>query len=66
MGVHSESDFYLGAAWATANNFFTFDFTRKFHRAPNMKEMSIMVMALYSRNMELRQAISNMALHGPG
>jgi len=59
MGIHSESDFYLGAAWATANNFFTFDFTRKFHRGPDLKEFSIMVTTLYNRNMELRQAISD-------
>jgi len=62
MGIHSESDFYLGAAWATANNFFTLDFTRKFHRGPDFKESSIMATALYNRNIELRQAISDVSI----
>lgn len=62
MGIHSESDFYLGAAWATANNYFTLDFTRKFHRSPDFKESSIMATALYQRNLELRQAITDVGL----
>ena len=62
MGIHSESDFYLGAAWATANNFFTLDFTRKFHRGPGFKEISIMATALNNRNIELRQAISDVSI----
>jgi hypothetical protein len=60
IGLQSESDFYLGAAWATANNFFTLDFNRKFRRAPDLEEISIMSTALYTRNAELRQAISSL------
>jgi hypothetical protein len=62
MNIHSESDFYLGAAWATASDYFTLDFTRKFHRSPDFKEISIMATALYSRNLELRQAISDASI----
>jgi hypothetical protein len=36
MGVQRESDFYLGAAWATATNFFPFDYARRFRQPPNM------------------------------
>jgi hypothetical protein len=40
MDVQKEADFYLGAAWATASNFFTFDFAKRFRRAPVLQDIS--------------------------
>ena len=62
MGVQSESDFYLGAAWATATNFFTFDFARRYQRPPNIQDNLVMATTLYERNPELREAISKLGI----
>ncbi len=62
MGVQSESDFYLGATWATATNFFTFDFARRYQRPPNIQDNLVMTTTLYERNSELREAISKLGL----
>ena len=62
MRVESESDFYLGAAWATATNFFTFDFARRYQRPPNIQDNLVMATTLYERNSELREAISKLGI----
>ena len=62
MGVQRESDFYLGAAWATATNFFTFDFGKRFQRPPNIQDNLVMATTLYERNSELREAISKLGI----
>jgi hypothetical protein len=62
MGVQTESDFYLGAAWATATNFFTFDFAKRFRRPPNVQDNLVMATTLYERNSELREAISKLGI----
>jgi hypothetical protein len=62
MGVQWESDFYLGAVWATATNFFTFDYARRFRQPPNMQDNLVMVTALYTRNSEVREAISRLGI----
>ncbi|RPJ30047.1 MAG: hypothetical protein EHM25_07455 [Nitrosopumilales archaeon] len=62
MGVERESDFYLGAAWATATNFFKFDLYKRFRRPPNLLDNHAIVTSLYTRNSELRQAISKLGI----
>jgi hypothetical protein len=62
MGVQRESDFYLGAAWATATGFFPFDYARRFRQPPNIQDNLVMVTTLYTRNSELRQAISRLGI----
>jgi hypothetical protein len=62
MGVQRESDFYLGVAWAIAMNFFPFDYERRFRQPSNMQDNLVMVRALYTRNSELREAISRIGI----
>ena len=62
IGVQREADFYLGAAWVTATNFFAFDFVKKFNRSPTMQENMIVMQAVYTRLPELRRAISDLGI----
>ena len=62
IGVQREADFYLGAAWVTATNFFAFDFVKKFKRSPTMQENMIVMQAVYTRLPELRRAISDLGI----
>jgi hypothetical protein len=62
MEVQMEADFYLGAAWATASNFFTFDFAKRFRRAPAPKDNLVLISALFKRNAEIKNAISILGL----
>ena len=62
MDVQMEADFYLGAAWATASNFFTFDFAKRFRRAPTLQDNLILINALNRRNPEIKDTISGLRL----
>ena len=62
VGVQRKADFYLGAAWVTATNFFAFDFTKNFKRSPNMQENMIIMQAVYTKLPELRKAISDLGI----
>jgi hypothetical protein len=62
MGIEKESDFYLGAAWATATNFFNLDLYKRFGRPPNLLDNHAIMTTLYTRNSELRQAIANLGI----
>src|SRR4030095_17238482 len=45
MDVQKKADFYLGAAWATASNFFTFDFAKRFRQAPALQDNLVLISA---------------------
>jgi hypothetical protein len=62
VGVQRESDFYMGAAWATALDFFLFDFVRKFNREPTVQDNQIILETIYIRLPEIHRAISKLGL----
>ena len=62
IDVQKGADFYLGATWATASNFFTFDFAKRFRRAPALQDNLVLISALYRRNPEIKDAISRLGL----
>ena len=62
VGVKREADFYLGAAWVTATDFFTFDFVRRYERNPTQEENNIIIQIIYARLPEFKQAISDLGI----
>ena len=62
VGVEREADFYLGAAWVTATDFFTFDFVRRYERNPTQEENNIIIQTIYARLPEFKQAISDLGI----
>jgi hypothetical protein len=62
VGVEREADFYLGAAWVTATDFFTFDFVKRYERKPTQEENNIIMQTVYARLPEFKQAISDLGI----
>lgn len=62
LGVQRESDFYLGMAWASITENFTFGFVDRYHRPNTMEESAVLIKRLLSRLPEIKKAISELGI----
>ena len=62
IGVTSESDFYLGAIWATALNLIIIKITQRYKRPPTDIEQMLALKTMYDIAPDFKQAIQNLGL----
>lgn len=62
IGVTSESDFYLGAMWASALDFIAAKIMKRYGRVPTRSEQVLAVKTIYEHASEFKQAIRNLGL----
>jgi hypothetical protein len=57
LGITSETDFMMGAVWATCYDYFVIEFHKRYGRRPTHEENKEMILAIYERGREIRQTI---------
>lgn len=62
IGVTSETDFYLGAMWASSLDFIAVKILQKYGRHPTDEEIMLSLKTIYQRAPEFREAISKLGL----
>lgn len=62
IGVTSETDFYLGAMWATALNLIIIKITQRNKRPPTDIEQMLALKTMYDRAPDFKKAIQNLGL----
>ena len=62
IGVTSETDFYLGAMWATALNLIVLRITQRYKRPPTDIEQVLALKTKYGRAPDFKKAILNLGL----
>jgi len=62
LGVQRESDFYVGAAWAGAIDFFIFDYVKRYNHEPTVQDNEIIFETIYNRMPEINKAVSELGI----
>jgi hypothetical protein len=62
IGVTNETDFYLGAMWATALNLIVMNIARRYKRRPTDTEQMLALKIIYDRAPDFKQAIQKLGL----
>jgi hypothetical protein len=57
LGITTESDFMVGAVWASCTSYFNFDFRLRYLRRHTDEEFQEALQVLYDRAPEIRQGI---------
>jgi hypothetical protein len=57
LGITTQSDFILGAVWASSINYFINAFANRYYRIPTDKEQQEAIYTLFQRGHEIREAI---------
>lgn len=57
LGITTESDFMMGAIWASCYDYFIVEFRKRYLRRHTDEEFQEALQVLYDRGREIRQAI---------
>jgi hypothetical protein len=57
LGITSETDFMMGAIWASCIDYFNDEYRNRYHRRPTQEKQYESILAIYERRQEIRQSI---------